>query len=53
MGGVGPGLGSVGPVKNFFYVPPLGKIILIMCMLFGRLEIIPLIAVVSPSFWRK
>lgn len=53
IGGVGPGFGFVGPMKNFFYVPVLGKVVLIFCMLFGRLEIIPFIALVTPSFWRK
>lgn len=53
MGGVGPGLGMVGPVKNFYFVPPIGKGMLVLCMLFGRLEIIPLVALITPAFWRK
>ncbi|MEA1940168.1 MAG: TrkH family potassium uptake protein, partial [Candidatus Caldatribacteriota bacterium] len=39
LGNVGPGLGLVGPTQNYAFIPPLGKIVLILCMLLGRLEI--------------
>jgi len=39
LGNVGPGLGIVGPSKTYTFIPPLGKIILTLCMLLGRLEI--------------
>ena len=50
---VGPGLGSVGPVKNYLMVPLMGKWVLIFCMLLGRLEIYTVIVLVMPAFWRK
>lgn len=53
MGGVGPGLGSVGPVSNFYFVHPVAKMVLILCMLFGRLEIIPFVALFTPTLWKK
>ncbi|MFC1873476.1 TrkH family potassium uptake protein [Chloroflexota bacterium] len=52
MGTVGPGLGLVGPVANYLWIPPLGKIILMMCMLLGRLELFTVMALVIPSFWK-
>lgn len=53
LGNVGPGLGSVGPVDNFAHVHPLGKIVLALCMLLGRLELFTVLVLVIPSFWRK
>ena len=50
---IGPGLGVVGPVKNYLAIPLLGKWILIFCMLLGRLEIYTVIVLLMPEFWRK
>jgi len=52
LGGVGPGLGVVGPAANFAVVPPLGKGVLTFCMLAGRLEIFTLLMLFTPAFWR-
>jgi trk system potassium uptake protein TrkH len=53
LGNVGPGLGTVGPMDNFSGVPLVGKWILIVCMLLGRLEIYTLLVLLVPGFWRK
>ena len=53
IGNIGPGLGAVGPVKNFWPIPLVGKWILVFCMLLGRLEIYTVIALLAPEFWRK
>jgi len=53
LGNVGPGLGSVGPVDNFAGVPAVGKLVLALCMLLGRLELFTVLVLVIPSFWRK
>ena len=52
LGNVGPGLGSVGPAGDYSFLPCLGKIILILCMLVGRLEFFTVLVVLSPAFWR-
>ena len=52
MGTVGPGLGLVGPMANYLFIPPLGKVTLIVCMLAGRLELFTLFALFAPSFWK-
>ncbi|HOW98592.1 MAG TPA: TrkH family potassium uptake protein [Kiritimatiellia bacterium] len=53
MGGVGPGLGLVGPLQNYGPVPAGGKLVLILCMLLGRLEFYTFLALFFPSFWKK
>jgi len=52
MGTVGPGLGLVGPMANYLFIPPLGKAVLIICMLVGRLELLTVFALLTPSFWK-
>lgn len=53
VGNVGPGLGEVGAYDNFAHYPGLIKTVLAMLMLFGRLEIFTLLAVLSREFWRR
>lgn len=53
LGNIGPGLGSVGPVENFANVPGLGKWVLSMLMLLGRLELFTVLIVFAPAFWKK
>lgn len=50
---VGPGLGAVGPVGNFSGFSGFNKIVLSLAMLIGRLEIFPLIMLLSPSVWKS
>jgi trk system potassium uptake protein TrkH len=51
VGNVGPGLGAVGPVQNYAFVPDIGKLVLSGLMLIGRLEFVTVMALVSRSFW--
>ena len=53
LGNVGPGMGMVGPSQNYAFISPLGKIILCICMLLGRLEIYAVLTLLLPEFWRK
>jgi trk system potassium uptake protein TrkH len=50
---VGPGLGEIGAYDNFAHFPALVKVVLSLCMLFGRLEIFTLLAMLSREFWRR
>ncbi|MBN1857543.1 MAG: TrkH family potassium uptake protein [Dehalococcoidia bacterium] len=52
VGNVGPGLGAVGAVENYAFIPASGKAFLTICMLIGRLEFVTVIALASPAFWR-
>ena len=53
IGNIGPGLGAVGPAENFYHLPALGKWLLSLCMLIGRLEIYTVIVLFVPEFWKK
>ena len=51
---VGPGLGAiVGPAGNFIPLPDTAKWILSLGMLMGRLEILTVLVLFTPSFWRN
>ena len=50
---IGPGLGDVGPMSNFASLTSASKIILILDMLLGRLEIFPILLLFYPSVWRS
>ena len=50
---VGPGLAQVGATESFEIVNPLGRFVLTVCMLLGRLEIFTVLALLSPAFWRR
>lgn len=51
---VGPGLGDIiGPAGNFDPLPDPAKWILAVGMLMGRLEILSVVIVFSPAFWRS
>ncbi len=50
---VGPGLGQiVGPVGNYAALPDAAKWILCVGMLLGRLEILTVLVLLTPTFWR-
>ena len=50
---IGPGIGLVGPMGNFGIYSPLSKMLLSFNMLLGRLEIYPLLVLLSPGVWRR
>lgn len=53
LGNVGPGLGAVGPTETYTSIPVAGKLLLVLCMLVGRLELFTVLVLFFPSFWRK
>ena len=52
LGNVGPALGSLGPVCNYAHLPDFTKLIFIILMIVGRLEIIAVFALFTKSFWK-
>ena len=52
MAGIGPGIGTVGPVSNFAHLTITSKLILSFLMILGRLEIYTLLILFIPKFWR-
>jgi trk system potassium uptake protein TrkH len=54
LNNVGPGLGHiVGPVGNFSTLSDFSKWVLTIAMLLGRLEILAVFVLLSPTFWRN
>lgn len=49
---VGPGLGLLGPMANFGALSDLSKYTLSLVMLMGRLELMPILVLLSPATWR-
>ena len=50
---IGPGMEAVGPMCNFAHLSNLSKIILSLDMLAGRLEIFPILVLLSRSTWKR
>lgn len=53
LGNIGPGLGEVGPAGNYLHVPAAGKWLLSFLMIVGRLEIFPVLLLLTRELWRK
>lgn len=53
LGNAGPGFGIIGPTANYASIIPFGKIVLIACMLLGRLELLSLLILIQPEFWKS
>jgi len=53
LGNIGPGLGAVGSTGNYAFFDAWQKIVMIVMMWLGRLEVYPIAAVVAATFWRR
>ena len=53
LGNVGPSFGKFGPARDYSSVPGPGKLILIICMWIGRLEILTVLVLLFPDFWKN
>ena len=52
MANCGPGLGAVGPALNYAWLPGAAKVILIICMWLGRLELFTVFMIFTRHFWK-
>jgi trk system potassium uptake protein TrkH len=50
---IGPGLGDVGPAVNYSNLTDFQTWVCTFAMLLGRLELLSLLVLFSPAFWRK
>ena len=50
---IGPGLGMVGPTGSYAGFSALSKIVLCLDMLFGRLELYPMLVLFCLSTWKR
>ena len=53
LGNIGPGLAAVGATQNYDAIPHTGQVILIFCMLLGRLELYTVLILFLPEFWKR
>ncbi|MCD2200014.1 TrkH family potassium uptake protein [Halobacterium sp. KA-4] len=53
LGNVGPGFGVVGPMESFRLFSDLGKLYMVFLMWIGRLEVLSVLVVFTPSFWQR
>ena len=49
----GPGLEHVGAIRDYHLIGPFGTAFLSLTMLLGRLELVTILVLFVPSFWRK
>jgi trk system potassium uptake protein TrkH len=52
LGNVGPGLGFLGPMGSFDPFTGAAKAIMIVLMWMGRLELLPVVVLLTRSYWR-
>ncbi|MEE2750191.1 MAG: TrkH family potassium uptake protein [Myxococcota bacterium] len=50
---VGPGFDLVGPTDNYGFFSGGSQLVLSTCMLLGRLELVTVLALLVPSFWKR
>ena len=53
MNNIGPGLGEIGPVRNYFFIDSLTKTLLSLLMIIGRLEIFPVAILLYRKTWKS
>ena len=53
LGNIGPGFSLVGPSRNFAHFSVLSKCVLMFDMLAGRLEIFPMLVILTPATWKR
>ncbi|MDD2638511.1 MAG: potassium transporter TrkG, partial [Methanothrix sp.] len=53
LGNVGPAFNRFGPTDDYSEVPGPGKLLLIICMWIGRLEILTVLVLLIPDFWNN
>jgi len=53
LNNIGPGLSLVGPASNFGLFSDLSKVTLMLDMLIGRLELMPMLVLFAPVTWKR
>lgn len=52
LGNIGPGFGALGPMGNYLELPVPTRSLMIVLMWLGRLEILTVLVIFTPGFWR-
>jgi trk system potassium uptake protein TrkH len=53
LGNVGPGFGAVGPMNSYLLFSAPTKAFMVLLMLLGRLELFPLLVLLTRSYWQS
>jgi trk system potassium uptake protein TrkH len=53
LGNIGPGFGPLGPFGSYLHLPDTSKLLMVVYMIVGRLEIIPVLVLFTGPFWRR
>ena len=51
LGNLGPGFGQLGPFGNFLFFPATSKLLMVVLMWLGRLEVVPMVVIFTRAFW--
>jgi len=52
LNNIGPGLGTIGATQNYGHFSALSKVLFVLLMMLGRIEIFAILVLFMPSFWR-
>jgi len=53
LGNVGPGFGLVGPMGFYEFLPATTKLLMVGLMWVGRLEVLPVLVLLTRAYWRS
>ena len=53
LGNVGPGVGVVGPMNSYDPFSNAAKLYMVFLMWIGRLEILSVLVILTPAYWRS
>lgn len=53
LGNIGPGFGIVGPMNSYLPFAPTTKLFMVFLMWVGRLEVFPVLVLLTPAYWRS
>ncbi|MFU8812447.1 MAG: TrkH family potassium uptake protein [Balneolaceae bacterium] len=53
LGNIGPAWGEFGPADNYAGIPIIGKWVLLLLMMVGRLELFTVLVLFTPWFWKN
>jgi trk system potassium uptake protein TrkH len=53
LGNIGPGFNIFGPMANYDLLPFMGKLVLVLNMWIGRLEVFTVMVMLTSAFWKK
>ncbi|UHH24700.1 TrkH family potassium uptake protein [Halobacterium noricense] len=53
LGNVGPGFGLVGPMGFYEFLPETTKLAMVVLMWIGRLEVLPVLVLLTRAYWKS